>query len=753
MSPNHPALRPRRASRLALKTLTFGLALFGPLAVGSSQAQEVTEASPPAADAPAVEIMDFSLNELMDPEITTASKVAEKATESPATVHVISREDIRLRGYSTLADVLKDLPGMETTEQYYSEMGTLVPVRGVIGNNKIVLLINGMRINPPGGEELMIRSDLSVRFADQIEVIYGPGSTLYGQDAISAVVNIKTQKPGDAIAEAVAGYGNHDTREGFASINTRLREQSNVPLTFSAYASYRSSDLASLKSEYPQWWELYRGYLSAIPGRVDQFERGDLGYSVFARIASDSASLQAWFRDSTRSSAEGRGGVAALPILWWVPEAKWRDKTLAVEGQYALRLTNHLTLHSISSFNRYEIDPETRYVHPNGMGGFNLWDFKYAIGTSVSLEERLDVAVNESVRFMLGVAATNYDITPKATIVDGSDPDGDIVSQAGMLSYYTAPNDPASRVDVSRAINLHYYNLGVYGEGSYKPFESLKTIAGVRVDLNSRFDATPVSPRAALIYTGLGGKLALKYVFSMAYVAPAPAFAHNVYENSAQIGIGNPNLKPERSRSSEINASWKSGNMLMSLSGFYNTQSDLLTIAQTEIPETLVAAAVYKNPDGTNMRVLRQSINLGTSTAYGADLSGRMHWGPVSSWASYSYIEFKRKLGTLESGLPQISHHNVRAGVTATLFSKLSLTPSLVLRSTPANLPDSFKLQGTSMKVPYEVNLNVVYSPTRNADAFLTMRNITNHHYAVRGVSGPALQEPIWGIGGVRLRY
>jgi hypothetical protein len=76
-----------------------------------------------------------------------------------------------------------------------------------------------------------------------------------------------------------------------------------------------------------------------------------------------------------------------------------------------------------------------------------------------------------------------------------------------------------------------------------------------------------------------------------------------------------------------------------------------------------------------------------------------------------------------------------------------------VLRSTPANLPDSFKLQGTSMRLPYEVNLNVVYSPTRNADAFLTMRNLTNHHYAVRGVSGPALQEPIWGIGGVRLRY
>ena len=92
-----------------------------------------------------------------------------------------------------------------------------MPVRGVVGNNKIVLLVNGMRVNPPGGEELMIRSDISVRFADQIEIIYGPGSTLYGQDAISAVINIKTRRPGDATVEVMGGYGLDDTKEGYAS--------------------------------------------------------------------------------------------------------------------------------------------------------------------------------------------------------------------------------------------------------------------------------------------------------------------------------------------------------------------------------------------------------------------------------------------------------------------------------------------------------------------------------------------------------
>lgn len=83
---------------------------------------------------------------------------------------------LRARGYSVLSDVLRDLPGRETVEQYFSEVGTAVGVRGFTGNNAIVLLVNGMRVNPPGDEELMLRRDISVRGADRVEVRYGPGS-------------------------------------------------------------------------------------------------------------------------------------------------------------------------------------------------------------------------------------------------------------------------------------------------------------------------------------------------------------------------------------------------------------------------------------------------------------------------------------------------------------------------------------------------------------------------------------------------
>ena len=123
--------------------------------------------------------------------VTTASKEAEQATVAPGTTLVVDQRDIRLRGYTQLTDVLRDLPGMDPVGFFFSELGTQIPVRGISGNTNVIVLVNGMRVNPPGGEAFPFRSDFSVRQAEQVEVVYGPGSTLHGQDAISAVINHK----------------------------------------------------------------------------------------------------------------------------------------------------------------------------------------------------------------------------------------------------------------------------------------------------------------------------------------------------------------------------------------------------------------------------------------------------------------------------------------------------------------------------------------------------------------------------------
>jgi outer membrane cobalamin receptor len=723
-----------------------------PVMAHAPPAPDTTVSAPAPEEKPSSinDASELSLSQLLDPQITTASRTAERSSDAPAAVYVITKADIRARGYSTLSDVLKDLPGMETVENYYSEQGTLVPVRGVVGNNKIVLLVNGMRVNPPGGEELMVRNDLSVRGAEQIEICYGPGSTLYGQDAISAVINIKTKAPGDAKVDASAAYGLYNTVDGYASFASRLLEHSDTPLSFTGYASLRHSDLSNFRKTNPDWWKNYEPVLGPI-GRYGDPSRGDLGYSAFARLESKHASLQAWFRDSRRSSTEGSGEGGKSPVLYFVPEARWRDRSLVVEGQYAIPLADNISLSSIATFNRYEVDPSSRYVFPSPTEGLFLHDFKYGVGTGVGLEEKLDVALGDSTRLAFGLVGNNYDIIPKASVLDGANTDRDIVSQAGVLTYYTAAG--GMPISINRAVDLHYQQAGAYAEGSYRVNEQLKAIAGVRVDVNTRYSQVPVSPRAALIFNTLQDRLTLKYIFSQAYVAPAPISSYNVFDNGVQISSGNPDLKPERALSNELNASWRANNLLVSGSAYYNHQSSLIVISQSEAPETVINPMVFTNPDGTGARRLTHTINLGSSNALGFDLATRYNVNRFSFWGSYSFVDFKQKLGGVETGLPQISRHNVRAGLTLNILQNLSVTPSLVFRTTPENLSDTYKDTGVSLNTPYEVNANAVYSPVANVDAFLTLRNVTNKHYALRGISGPALQEPISGFAGVRFRY
>jgi outer membrane receptor protein involved in Fe transport len=328
-----------------------------------------------------------------------------------------------------------------------------------------------------------------------------------------------------------------------------------------------------------------------------------------------------------------------------------------------------------------------------------------------------------------------------------------VVTQAGTLTYYKEASNAASRVDINRTANLQYQQFGGYAEGAHNFNEHLRAIAGVRVDKTTRFKTIPISPRAALIVNALGGRLTLKYVFSMAYVAPAPYYSYNVFDNGVQIGTSNPDLNPERARSNEANISWRSDHLLLSGSAYYNQQSDLLTTSQSEAPETIVAPVVYVNPDGTGARRLAHSVNLGSSNGLGADLFFRVSSTHVSGWGSYSYVDFRRTLGAVVSGLPQISRHNVRLGGTVDILGKVSITPSLVLRSRPENLPDAYRDAGVSLELPYEINVSVVFTPVTWLDVFVNVRNATSRRYALRGISGPALQEPHWIFAGLRFRY
>lgn len=702
---------------------------------------------------------ELSLEELMTVEVATvsaASKKEEKASAAPGTVLVIDAHDIKLRGYSNLKDVLRDLPGMEAIEYYFSEIGTQVPVRGIAGNNKIVVLVNGMRVNPPGGEFLPLRSDFSVRGAEKIEVIYGPGSTLYGQDAISAVINIKTKRPeGKKMLEGGGLGGVNATREAWVLGGTRFGKQKQNSVA--AYVQYHDSNLTQLDKEYPTWWADYLA-VAAPKGDGLQPARQDYGLNGFARWEGRNMSAQVWQRRSRRSSSEGFSALP--PILGYIDEARWGDESTVGEVRHNAKISRKVNLDSALSFNRYEIDPRTRYVFPASNTQWFLNDFKYGRGKSTTLEENLRVNFNSRLSLLAGLSSARYDIIPKSTIPGGVDFSRDLVTQGGSFVYFTRPNDPTSRVEIPRVVRVKYHDTGAFAELGWQASRSLKAIFGARVDKDSRFGNVPFSPRVAAIYD-INQRLKLKYVFTKAYVQPAPYFGFATFDNGTLLATSNPNLQPESATSNEVNLAYAKKNLNLGLSVYAGDQSNLLLIADRGLTQNIIPNPDLANPAdgtvfldlaGTQTRTLVRTVNGGTSRNRGADLYGQMSFGRVSMWASYSYVDFEQKAGVSVFGLPGISRHNLRLGSTYAATPRLFLTPSLILRSTPENVAPG--RLASELKMPYEINLHIGYRATDKTEIFADLRNLTNHKYALGGITGLANpQETRRGEIGVRYSF
>src|SRR5207249_417818 len=133
----------------------------------------------------------------------------------------------------------------------------------------------------------------------------GPGSTLYGQDAISAVINVITKKPPDEPSgEAAGDAGSNTTREGWLAAGTRFGRARQGGAT--GFIHYHDSDLTRIDKHYPDWWAPIKaiadlpvnGGDGAVPSRQD------FGLNGFARAEGKHASLQFWQRRSRRSSSE-----------------------------------------------------------------------------------------------------------------------------------------------------------------------------------------------------------------------------------------------------------------------------------------------------------------------------------------------------------------------------------------------------------------------------------------------------------------
>ncbi len=203
-------------------------------------------------------LADLSLEELMNVAVTSVSKKETKLNDSPAAISVITQDDILRLGISTIPDALRLVPGLNVAQIDSNHWA--ISSRGFNGQyaNKLLVMIDGRSVYTPAfGGVYWNAQDAMFEDLDRIEVIRGPGASLWGANAVNGVINIisKNSKDTQGILASTT-FGTDDQ----PSVSIRYGGQIAPHLTYRAYVKYfnRQGLVDSQGSDAPDEWSSIR---------------------------------------------------------------------------------------------------------------------------------------------------------------------------------------------------------------------------------------------------------------------------------------------------------------------------------------------------------------------------------------------------------------------------------------------------------------------------------------------------------------
>lgn len=224
---------------------------------------------------------DMTLEQLLQMKVLSVSKKSETVAHAPAAVYVVTGDQIQRSGVTTIPEALRMVPGVQVAQSDTNSWA--VSIRGFNSTlaNKLLVLIDGRSIyNPVFGGTLWEANDLMLEDIERIEVIRGPGGTLWGANAVNGVINIITKHSRDTQGNLTSAiYGNEEK----GTINAR-------------HGGRLSND-----GSYRIYAKGFRQDRSHKPGGRDTFDAWDGFRSGFRADWGDTFTLQG---DAYRTTAE-----------------------------------------------------------------------------------------------------------------------------------------------------------------------------------------------------------------------------------------------------------------------------------------------------------------------------------------------------------------------------------------------------------------------------------------------------------------
>jgi len=182
----------------------------------------------------------MSLEDLLSIQVTSVSKKAESLSETAAAVYVITQEEIRRSGATTIPDLLRSVPGVNVAR--IDSNTWAISVRGFNGQfaNKLLVLIDGRSVYSPLFSGLFwAEHDLMLEDIERIEIIRGPGASVWGANAVNGVINIITQTTLDTQEGVFKGLIGNEEK---GSVGVRYGGQLEQNAWYRVYAKCKKLD-------------------------------------------------------------------------------------------------------------------------------------------------------------------------------------------------------------------------------------------------------------------------------------------------------------------------------------------------------------------------------------------------------------------------------------------------------------------------------------------------------------------------------
>ena len=480
------------------------------------------------------ELLDLSLEELLKVTVTTASKSEKTLAKTPASVSIIYKAQIKANGWRSLADILNAQTGFYVfSDRIYDFVVPRGNYQTNDPNSRILLLLNGHSVIESFGYFNGHLPTVDVNHIERVEIVRGPGSVIYGTNAMFAVINVITQKVvADEQISFTAESGNH----GYQKLS--IRGDWLLP---DGYISILTSALTD--NENSLFFPEYVGSLHEGQGATPESADRQKATNFYIDLNVASWSVSTFYNHRTKNVPTGLFGGSIDQ-----GQTFFEDTNTFFEIKRQFSASENTTATIRGFYDDYEFKGRFYYLQDiNGITGPPYSsEFNRVTDSSFGFESYFDTNLAQGSDLVYGIEYKKY---------------GDVDF------IYVSENDPLQLLNERFSFDPEESITSIFVSWQKDFNEYWDSVLGVHYDYYETVGGH-LSLRASLGYR-LSERSHLKFIYGEAFRAP------NSWElNGGFFLVGNPDLDPETSQSFEALFDYSITDSWHWLSSLYHYQTD-----------------------------------------------------------------------------------------------------------------------------------------------------------------------------------